>query len=203
MSTMGPAMSMLLAAASLLAPAVAFADVGPRPVDLSVGLGPGWNLPADVDSPNSASVRLRLPTGLTVEPRFELSYASESTDTAVGDTTDTTFVFGVSAELRWPLMSRGPVDLIVSGGPGFQYKKDDPEGDDNATTTLSFALLYGIGVEYWFGPHWALSVTGYNPIFVRSSSTTDQPIGDASKTATTLVGLIYDPDVAVFVHLFF
>ncbi|HVK78957.1 MAG TPA: outer membrane beta-barrel protein [Kofleriaceae bacterium] len=174
-----------------------------RPEGFSVGIGFGYDLPADVSTPNATSVRFRLGNGLTFEPLLVLGRTSETDDDGVDDTTDTATDLGVAVNARYPLRSRGRVDLLVVGGVGFGQRTIDPEGGDNETTTSSFAVSWGLGLDYWIGPHWQFSLTATNPLLQTLSVDRDLPGVPDTSDSTTSFGLIFEPDVLAMVHLYY
>jgi hypothetical protein len=198
-------LSLILATILLLASAPqALADNGAaRPDGATFGIGAGWVLPADIDRPNTVGVRFRLPSGLTFEPRVELSnnQLSQELGGASNDTSTTALVLSTTA--RFPMQSRGPVDMVLVGGFTFDYLKVNPEGTDNNQTDSVLALVYGLSVNYWIKGRWALSFTAANPVIVRTSSTDEQVGGNDTTTTSTSIGAVFDPTVTLMVHLFY
>jgi hypothetical protein len=197
------ACTLVIAAALGGLPSVALAD-NERPMGFSTGIGAGWDFPTQLDDINVASLRFRLASGLTIEPRVELSLASDTDDVGGTEQENKSSAFGLAAEARWPLMGRGPVDFLVTGGAVIDYFKDNPDGNDNNTTTSLLALFYGLSVEYWFGPHWVFSLTGSNPIFVRAKTTNQEPPPtDETSSTTTSFGAVFNPDIIGMLHIFY
>src|SRR5690606_19231157 len=87
-----------------------------RPADPTIGLGFGYALPTSWDGPNVTSARFRMASGLTIEPRVELSYGSTTVDTGADDTSDSRLGISLAALGRLPLVTRGRVDLVGVGG---------------------------------------------------------------------------------------
>ena len=78
-------------------------------------------------------------------------------------TTKTT-VFQLAGLVRLPLISRGRTDLEALGALAVGSSKVNPDGDFNTTTTTAFGVAWGIGIGYWFSPHWQLSGSITNPL---------------------------------------
>jgi hypothetical protein len=176
--------------------------VGGRPDGYAVGVGIGYDFPADLQGPNEAGVRFRLASGLTIEPRARLSVGGQSNEvggieSSVGETELLLF-----CDVRLPVRTRGKADFLAVVGGGLGFAESSPDGDDNNTRTITFDVHWGLGVEYWLSPHWVISLTGTNPAFTRSSTTQEQP-GDDSSTSRYEFGAIFAPNVVGMVHLFF
>jgi hypothetical protein len=181
-------------------PMPAPATTGGRAEGLTFGLGISYILGgAEIDRPDGASLRIRMPSGLTFEPFVRLATHGQSTDD--GDIENAQNEFFIGANARLPLKSRGKVDLVGQVGGGVGVFVSDPEGNDNNTTTTNFAIDYGLSLEYWYNPNWVLSFTARNQ-FVRYQGTSQQSTStlDASDTD---IGIIWDPVVEAAFHLFF
>ncbi len=171
-----------------------------RPQDLTLGLGINYLLGgAELDRPDGASARFRLPSGLTLEPFVRLATHGQST--MDGDTKNAQNEFILGSNVRFPLKSRGKVDLVAVGGASLGFETDDPDGDDNNTTITSFGLDYGLGLEYWYSSNWCLSFTARNP-FVSYVGTSFE-ISDDAATSNVDVGLIWNPMTELSLHLFY
>jgi hypothetical protein len=175
-----------------------------RPAQLSIALGIGYTTPvSSLESPNIASARLRLPTGLTFEPQVQLSSSSHSEDDSVTETTDKATVFGVGGLVRLPLITHGKVDLEGLGSLRFATSKVNPEGDYNNTTTTTFQIGYGLAVSYWISHHWNFSMSITNPIIDYTTSKQGLGVsGSSQKTTDTTLGIIFDTDVFFMLHLY-
>jgi hypothetical protein len=175
-------------------PEPAFADDGngaaDRPADFSVGFGVGWDFPANLQIPDTTSVRFRFPSGLIIEPSLELSQLSQEIGLADVDTT----TIAAAAAIRYPLLQSRRMDLVGIGGAALDVTTVDPDGGASDTTT-QIALFYGIGVDLWIRGHWTVSFQTLNPVIAITR-------GD-SIDGSTLIGAIFDPDVLVMLHLFF
>ena len=183
------------------------APVSERPGELAFAIGLGYLRPVggsiDLQTPNIASARLRLTSGLTFEPTISIANSStDTTDTTGAQMTDTTTEFGVGTLVRLPVIKHGRVDFEVLGSLGFDVLKVNPDGDYNTTTTTSLSLGWGIGIGYWIGPHWQLSASATNPLvgYEQRKQQTGQTTN--LKTGTTTFGVTFDPAIFVMVHLY-
>ena len=174
-----------------------------RPDGFTVGMGAGWDIPTDIQNVNTASVRFRLANGLTIEPRVDLSVTSDKDDFGMITQEDGTSSFALEAIARWPMMGRGPVDFLALGGAVIDVFSTDPDGDDNNTTTTSLGLIYGLSVEYWWGPRWVFSFSATNPVFGRTKISREVAMADDTSSTTSGFGAIWDPDIIAMFHLFY
>lgn len=174
-----------------------------RPEGLAIGIGFGYLLPTSVETPNSTSVRVRLAGGLTLEPQITLGNSSVERETAGTDEKDSTTELTIAAGMRLPLVRHGKVELELLAGVGLTNVNDNPDGPDNNTKTTAVALGWGVGVTYWHTRHWCLSFSAGNPLASFTKATREQPapIGETSTTSTA-IGAIFDPTVAIMIHLF-
>lgn len=171
---------------------------------MSIGLGIDYLLGgAELDRPDGASARLRLASGLTLEPTVRLATHGQSTDSAAGETDDAQNEFVLGSNVRYALKSRGKVDLIAQVGGGLAFLSNDPEGDDNNTNNLNFAIDYGLGVEYWVSSNWCLSFTATNPFLIFDDTTTEVANIDDTSQTNIDIGVIWDPVTRLSVHLFY
>jgi hypothetical protein len=184
--------------AEALAPADDDTD---RPDGMSIGIGAGYDLPADVLTPNTTSVRFRLASGLTFEPSVSITRQESSTSDNFGDTESGSFELSAAALVRLPRQIRGPVDLVFVGGAGFGLTMFDPDGPDNNTTTTSAALIWGLGLEYWITEHWSVSLTGTNPL-ARYARSRQEASGNETITTSNAIGVVWSPDVFLMGHLY-
>lgn len=173
-----------------------------RPDGLSFGLGIGYQLPTSLETPNITSMRLRLASGLTIEPAFAIANTSTSNDNGTTETTDKHTVFSIFALLRLPLISRGHADFEGLARLGFTNDKDNPEGDYNTTTTNRFGVGWGLAVSYWFSQHWQLSFNVTNDLIDYSSRKVETGPDMKTKTSATEIGLIFSPSVFAMIHLY-
>lgn len=174
-----------------------------RPEGLAFGIGLGYVLPTSVQTPNITSVRMRLASGLTIEPALTVANAKTSTDSGLLDSEDKITEFGVAATVRIPTMRHGKVELEILGSAGFGSVKNNPDGADNDTTRATLGLRWGLAVSYWLTRHWNLSLSATNPLVSFSKSTREQlaPEPEITET-TTAIGVTFDPVVSVMIHLY-
>ena len=172
-----------------------------RPVGLVIGIGVGYVFPTSLQTPNTTSVRLRLPSGLTFEP--QLVFATTSTDVDTG-TTMTTKQNEVTlgSLVRYPLRAHNKIDLELIGSASISNRVLDPEGDSNTRTTTTFGIGYGVALAYWLSPHWNLSVTASNPLVSYTRMRQEAPADVVMVNKSTTVGLVFDPQVALMIHLY-
>lgn len=184
-------------------PAHLEAETAPeRPDGFSVGVGLGWDLPSDLQLLDTASVRFRFRSGLTVEPTVTAAFAGSSFDWGDEDVEEnSTSQMGLGANFRIPVKRHGPVDFLLVAGARVESLSTDPEGDENDTATDTVSIIWGLGVEYWLGPHVAISLTGTNP-FAAYTNEWEEQEGDDANTSSWAAGLIFDPDVSLLVHVF-
>lgn len=171
-----------------------------RPPGFSIGIGFGYRLPTEVDLPNVTSVRVRLASGLTFEPFLALVNDTLSADNGVSEMEDVSSEVGFGALMRYPLRTRGRVDFDLVGGAALALTTDNPDGDRNTVRTTVFGLDYGLGLDYWVNSHWNLSMTATNPLVSLISQSGETVGADVDQTRRQL-GLIFDPRVAVMLHL--
>jgi len=176
------------------------ADTG-RPTDLSIAIGIGYAFPTSLQTPNITSVRLRLPSGLTFEPVLVLATSSNDVD-AVTTVTNKQSELTLGSLVHVPLRAHRKVDLELLGNAQVSNRTVDPNGDNNNQTTTTFSLGYGLGVAYWISSHWNLSLAATNPLlsYVRNRQETGTTTTTVNKTTT--FGLVFDPQVALMIHLY-
>jgi hypothetical protein len=176
-----------------------------HPEGLSIGIGLGYLLPTSLETPNVTSIRFRLGNGLTIEPLVTFARTSVSTDSGVAgapSTTDANTELGITGLIRFPLISRHKFDLELLGSLGVDEAIVDPEGDNNNVTTTTISLNWGLAVAYWITPHWELTFTGSNPLISRVEVSNEQANMIDMSTTTTSFGLIFNPTVAVMIHVY-
>lgn len=173
-----------------------------RPEGMSLGIGVGYSIPAQVLEPNLASVRFRLPSGLTIEPTVVLDTARTTVKVGPAETETESSEGTFAANLRLPVAGRGKIDLVLIGSAGISYQKQSPDGSDNDTTTTTLALSWGLGLDYWPKQSWCLSASATNPLF-SFSRTRQEMVPQDQKTTSLQLGAIFDPGVFVMLHMFF
>jgi len=190
------------AVAAVRAPDEPMAEPG-RPTELAFAIGVGYALPTSLQTPNVTSVRLRLPSGLTFEPQLVLASSSNDVDNGVGPTTTTKQTELTAASLvRYPVRAHRKVDLEAIGTAALSSQTLNPEGDDNNRTTTLVQLGYGVGLAFWFTRHWNLSLTATNPLIAYTRTRQEMGTGMSSTNKTTTVGLVFDPTIALMIHLY-
>jgi hypothetical protein len=176
--------------------------VATRPEGFSVGIGVGYSLPASLERPNTASVRMRLASGLSFEPFVALTndaferdgeFASEQSFTTAG----------IGANVRFPLASRGAYDLMLLGGATFDYLSEDGDNNSNDSTSSFAALSWGLGIDWWITSHWSVSASATNAIASYSTRTLTQLDGTTTTTTSTGLQASFAPRVSFLVHMYF
>ncbi len=179
---------------------------GVRPTELAFAIGLGYVRPPggslDLQTPNIASARLRLISGLTFEPSVTIANTSQDTNNGTTDTSDTTTELSLGTLVRLPVIRHGRVDFEVLGSLAFDVIKNNPDGDYNTQTTTGLGLGWGIAIGYWFGPHWQLSASATNPLLTYSSVKQETGPTTETKTGTTTFSVQFDPAVIVMLHLY-
>jgi hypothetical protein len=172
-----------------------------RPTDLSIAIGIGYSFPTSLQTPNITSVRLRLPSGLTFEPVLVLATSSNDVDN-VTTVTNKQSELTLGSLVHVPLRAHRKVDLELLGNAQVSSSTVDPTGDNNNRTMTTFSLGYGLGVAYWISSHWNLSLDATNPLlsYVRTRQETGATTTTVNKTTT--FGLVFDPQVALMLHLY-
>jgi hypothetical protein len=143
-----------------------------------------------------------LPSGLTLEPTVVLATARSSVEMGGGENETESSEGTFATNLRVPLIGRGKIDLVLIGSAGISYSKQSPDGSDNDTTTTTFALAWGLGLDYWPKQSWCLSASATNPLFA-FTRTRQEMVPQDVKTSTLALGAIFDPGVFVMLHMFF
>jgi hypothetical protein len=174
-----------------------------RPSYLAIGLGLGYASPMALDMPNISSLRLRLVSGLTFEPALRISNTNSQMDAGTMEETDKLTALALATLVRLPLVSHGKVDLEALASAGFASSKSNPEGDYNATTTNSFALGYGVAVSYWITRHFNFSMSITNPLIDYRQTKVQIGVPNmTTKSSDTTIGIIFNPDVFMMLHLY-
>jgi len=185
-------------------PAVVHHDTGDRPEELAFAIGLGYVFPTSLETPNITSVRLRLPSGLTFEPRVIFASTSHTVDDGVTSTTDKTTEFSIGSLVRIPAIRRGRVDFEVLASADIDSITNNPDGDNNDTTTTTLTVAWGVACNFWISRHWTFSLSATNPLIQYTKKKVDDPTMPGSTTATTdsSFGLIFDPVVFAMFHLY-
>ena len=181
-------------------------EIPPRHLVIGIGAGymyaPGGSF--DLETPNFASVRVRLGSGLTFEPFVDLNGTWDTTSPGMGamSTTDSTGEIGLGTLVRYPVIRSHRFEFQLVGDLEFQFSRTDPTGDNNASTLTSFTLGWGIGIGYWIARHWEVTTTAVNPLFSLTHQTQDVAANDTSSTTTTSAGAIFAPSIMFMIHLY-
>ncbi|HEU5055366.1 MAG TPA: hypothetical protein VFU21_02520 [Kofleriaceae bacterium] len=173
-----------------------------RPDGMSIGIGAGYSVPAQILEPNLASVRFRFPSGLTLEPTVVLATSRATTEVGPSEVETEASEATFATNVRLPVAGRGKIDLVLIGSAGISYDKQSPDGPDNDTSTATLALAWGLGLDYWPKQSWCLSASATNPLFT-FSRTRQEMIPQDQKTTNLAFGAIFDPGVFVMLHMFF
>jgi hypothetical protein len=170
-----------------------------RPSELAFGIGVGYAFPTSLQTPNTASVRVRLPSGLAFEPRLVI--AASSADVATGGV-NTQTELTVGALARYPLRVHRKVDLELVASAALSRRVIDPPNDNNNRTVATIDLGYGLAVAYWFTQHWNLSLTASNPLLSFIRDRQERGPGAESIDRTTTLGIVFDPQITLMIHLY-
>lgn len=174
-----------------------------RPTAFSLGIGLGYQLPTSLQTPNVTSVRFRLPTGVTFEPKLVFAMSSHTVDVGTSQSGSATEV-GLGTLIRFPVVTHNRAELELLGSIQIDNLSTDPSDQqtDDVRSTSTVELGYGLAVTSWITPHWQVSLSATNPIV---SYTKDrQEMGPQSVVVTTdsTIGLIFTPTVLLMVHLY-
>ncbi|MBC7977177.1 MAG: hypothetical protein H7138_19555, partial [Myxococcales bacterium] len=173
-------------------------DAELRPSGWAVAIGVGYTFPTSLQTPNITSVRLRLASGLTIEPQLALAASSIRMPVGANDQGQLT----VGSLVRYPLRARRRVDLEAIASAAVSYHTVDPAGDLNNRATTTFDLGYGLALAYWLTAHWSVSLTATNPLLSIDRTRQEAGASGTSVNQSTTGGLVFDPQVAVMIHLY-
>jgi hypothetical protein len=175
-------------------------DTG-RPTGLAIAIGFGYSFPTSLNTPNITSARLRLANGLTFEPLLALATSSNEIDSGI-TVTNKQSELTVGSLVHVPIRAHRKVDFELLANAFVSSQTTDPNGDSNNLTVTTFTLGYGFGLAYWVTPHWNLSLSATNPL-VSYARTRQEMTGSAVDVNTiTTYGLVFDPRVALMLHLY-
>lgn len=174
-----------------------------RPVGLAIGIGAGYSLPTSIQTPNTTSARVRFASGFTLEPRLIVQNTTTTLETDTAEASTSSRVLSAGSLLRVPMVQRGKFELLLLGAAAVGVETTDPDGPDNNTTSTTFGVGWGAAVDWWITDHWNVSFSATNPLFSFTKSTEEEvaPMGDSSTTTTT-VGAVWNPTIAVMIHIF-
>jgi hypothetical protein len=185
--------------------AVAVVEATPapdRPVGFRIGFGLGYDFGSNLDTPNLASVRFRLPSGLTIEPTVGLVHASQTNDDGIAAEESSSTGLALAAQLRYPVASHGRADLLLVGGALLGRTVEDPDGADNNVTHTIAGLIAGLGIDYWITPALSISSTTTSPLVTYEKITEEQTFGDDTERSATGLGIAFLPELDVMLHLY-
>jgi hypothetical protein len=172
-----------------------------RPTALAFGIGIGYVFPTSLQTPNTTSVRLRLPSGLTVEPQVVFATTSSNVDNGMTMTNKQNEIT-LGSLVRYPLQVHNKVDFELVGGAAVSRQTVDPDGDHNTRTITTVSVGYGIALAYWLTPHWNFSLTATNPLVSYARTRQEMALDLVTVNKATTVGVVFDPTVAVMLHLY-
>jgi len=172
-----------------------------RPAGLAIGIGIGYVFPTSLQTPNTTSARLRLASGLTLEPQLVFAVTSTDVDTGTTMTTKSNEVT-LGSLVRYPLKVHHKVDLELVGSASASNRIVDPEGASNKRTTTTLGIGYGVALAYWLSPRWNLSVTASNPLVSYTRTRQEAPPDVVTVNKSTTVGVVFDPQVVLMIHLY-
>ena len=184
-------------------PAAASTPAMRRPDGFSIGIGVGYRFPTSLQTPNTSSVRLRVASGVTVEPSLVFATTSHTVDMGSpmgGSATE----FGAGAVLRLALVQRGRMDLELLGGVDLNNVSIDPNDDnpDDVRSTTTVRLLYGLAVGAWITKNFQASLSATNGLLSYTKLREEQGFDTLTITSDTTIGLIFDPTVTFMLHLY-
>ena len=176
---------------------------GDMPSELAVGIGIGYVFPTSLETPNIATVRVRLPNRITIEPGLVLTSSSTKTDDGMGNAPETkTSEVGLSATVRYPIVTHHRFELELVGGLRADRTSTTPPTADMNTTTTTVDLDWGLAVGYWFSRHFQLSLTAANPLVTHTSTAQEMGPNLTETTTTTTFGLVFDPTIELMFHVY-
>jgi hypothetical protein len=172
-----------------------------RPNDLSIAIGIGYVFPTSLETPNIASVRFRLISGLQFEPVVALQSSTDTVDTGTPvDNSTTTLQIGTL--VRYPLVQKRRVDLELLGAFNVSNVKQDPDGDDDQTSTTTTSLAYGVAVTTWISKHVNFSMSATNALLSFVKVRQEMGPMNVLVTSNTTFGLVFDPTVFAMIHFY-
>jgi hypothetical protein len=176
-------------------------DLGDRPTEIAFGLGIGYIFPTSLESPNVTSARVRFTNGIQIEPRIVFGNTDTSTTTGAMTTSTGSSEVQLAGLVRVPLITHKKIDFELIGALDLDLQRTNPDGDNNNTSDTTIALSWGIGLGYWFSPHWNMSFTATNAL-ISFTEHKQEIVGGENKTSTTSFGAIFSPQIGVMIHLF-
>ena len=185
------------------APAVVPEPSEYSPTELAFGIGAGYQLKTNLETPNAVTASIRLPTGLTFEPFVVVRNTSdESQNQPAASMTTTTTELGLGTLVRIPMLKKKRTELQLLGTASLDTTKTHPDVPDSDVRSSSIGLGWGFGIGLWITQHWQLTFDATNPILTYTSTSTQTGPTTEDKKSTTDFGLIFDPTVTVMIHLY-
>ena len=172
-----------------------------RPAGLAFGIGVGYLLPTSLQTPNITSVRVRLASGLTFEPQLVFATTSDQIAGA-GAMSNRQTEIAIASVVHYPVRVHRKVDLELLGNAGVSARLITPAGDSNDRTITTIDVGYGVGLGYWFTPHWHLSLSASNPLLTYARTRQEMSADNVTVSSSTTIGLVFAPDVTLMLHLF-
>jgi hypothetical protein len=172
-----------------------------RPAGLAFGIGFGYLLPTSLQTPNITSVRVRLASGLTFEPQLVFATTSDQVD-GPGAMSSRQTEIAIASVVHYPVRVHRKVDLELLGNAGLSTRLITPAGDNNDRTITTVDVGYGVGLGYWFTPHWQLSLSASNPLVTYARTRQEMSADSVTVSSSTTIGLVFTPEVTLMLHLF-
>ncbi len=172
-----------------------------RPNEIAFGIGVGYVFPTSLESPNVTSARVRFTNGIQLEPRVTFGNTDSSTTMATTTTSNSNSEVQLAGLVRIPVITHRKIDFELIGELDFDLQKTNPDGDNNNTSDTTIGLSWGIGIGYWFTPHWNMSFTATNAL-ISYTEHKQEIVGGENKTSTNSIGVVFSPQIGVMIHLF-
>lgn len=142
-----------------------------RPDGFSVGFGTGIGIGYASNSlslhvPTHASVRLRLNSMFTLEPRALVAFTERNPRFRVVDSgpTETLKELSGGLNLRIRIVQAGRLDFIGILGMNGGRDVSNRNGSFIRESVTEFNLVYGFATNYWVHPSWCFSLNAENSI---------------------------------------
>jgi len=174
-----------------------------RPEGLSFAIGTGYEFKTSLETPNIVSARVRFASGLTLEPVVVVRNQSQDMQSQPAPTVSTTTTeLAVGSLVRFPLIKHGRTDFELIGSAIVDTVKVNPDGPDNDSSTTTFDVSWGIGIGFWITHHWNVSFTATNTLITYSNMSQQTGPSTSDTTKSTTFGLVFDPTIALMIHLY-
>jgi hypothetical protein len=185
---------------------LATGEVATRPTGLSFGLGAGYRIPTwtmNLTLPDLTSLRLRWPSGFTLEPQLALGRWRNAYEVDGTEHNDSWLSGHGGLAVRFPVARRGATELVVAGHAllgmyrfhsGYGELEGEAEGD-----SIWVQGGWGLGIERWLDPRVCLGVTTSNRLIEYSRS----GYGSGPPYSSLSLALDLTPRLDVMLHGFF